>query len=182
MKIHLTLMFALGLAVSFLAPKKSDAAVGLVMMLGGPAGTPVALAGGKTIITSIASVYAIELARKVAPHKVNPDLSTLIGNILFWPGLFILDNQLQGLPKINANDLIDNGYDEITSAQIESDYRTLIQALEDSTKTIHISKSEANENLKQGLLDIALELKLSLSDEFIEVYSQRLALVAEGLN
>jgi hypothetical protein len=161
--------------VSNMVASEAKAALGVISLIGGPAGVGLIEAGA--VVFGAGYVYSgvMEGAAKLAPHKINEDYA-LFGAFPMFAGLFLMDQQVGSVPAMTKQDLRDNGYTDAQIARIQADGAKLNAKLKKEKKAISMSTHETLASIREGLKKIAPDA----SEEFLDVASQRMYLVAQA--
>lgn len=151
------------------APKKSEAGVGVISLIGGPAGVPVIVAGAGLMIGGSAAVLGVcYVGMTVADWN---DDCPIFANFTFWPGLVLLNSQSD---KSLALDLMSKYGADQESAERISD-RLYNKAVRSAKKVA------ATGNAKEGEATV-VKLSVSLSaKELSELASEEFA-ATEGFH
>ncbi|MGE3610772.1 MAG: hypothetical protein AB7I27_14365 [Bacteriovoracaceae bacterium] len=92
--------------------------------------------------------------------------------------VFVLDEKLNAIAPISEEDLIDNGHSETIAKQIMQDAQAFNEILKKENKILQLSHQDNSASIREELEKIAP----NLSEEFLDVYSERLTLMAQTIN
>lgn len=145
---------ALGLGTSAVSATEAKAGFAL-------AGTPVGWAAAITLF-----YWAHENDRQF--------MESLSGRILI-PLFMLLDQKLSALPPVTIEDLEDNGYSRAQAERVFDDAKKFRDKLAAENQVITLTGDETLVSIRDGLKSIEPDS----SEEFLDVFSQRLYLEAQ---
>lgn len=102
-------------------------------------------------------------------------LSIATHNPIFM-GIFLLDSKVSELSPLSEQVLVENGYTDAQAQQIMEDTIALNEKLISEEKVLSITGDETSASIRKDLKEIAP----NASEEFLDVYSQRLSLAAQA--
>lgn len=146
------------------APKKSEAGIGVISLIGGPAGVPIIIAGAGLAIGGTAVVLGTcYVGMKLADWS--QDCPIFI-NLTFWPGLLLLNAGEEN--KLAADIMAKYGADQESADRIADRFHNkALRSLKE------IAKTESSQNAGEA---VVVQVAVSLSaEELSELVSDEFA-------